>query len=57
MSDDAREQQRHGGDQPVGPERSAEEYESPTVDDVPVDKPAVTEPGILVAAGSRDGSG
>jgi hypothetical protein len=60
MSDDAREQQRHGDvESAEGQQRSGEDYESPTVDDIPVDRPAVTEPGapVVLVAGSPDGGG
>ena len=56
---DAREQQRHGDAQsPESQQGPGEDYESPRVDDIPTDRPAVTEPGaVLLTGGSPDGSG
>ena len=54
MSDEARDQLGDGDAE--GQQGRGEEYESPRVDDIPTDRPAVTEPGILLV-GSRDGGG
>jgi hypothetical protein len=57
MSDEARERQGHGDEQrPEGQQPPEEGYESPRVDDIPLDRPAVTDPGftLLVQGGSPD---
>jgi hypothetical protein len=46
MSDKSRERQGHGDEpSPENADRSEEAYESPKIEDIPVDQPAVTVPG------------
>jgi hypothetical protein len=58
MNDDARERQGHGGEQhpEEGHQRAEERYESPRVDDIPLDRPAATAPGAngALSEGSPD---
>jgi hypothetical protein len=58
MSDDARVPQERSGQSSEEPQGSQEAYESPTVEDLPADVPARTEPGFgILTGGSLDGGG
>jgi hypothetical protein len=57
MKDKSRARQGYGDEQRPNDQQPPEErYESPRVDDIPLDRPATTEPGVLQAnlGGSPD---